>query len=110
MTRHPEMVAGSERLCTIIMRVTRGRVFAKVGAEGVYAAGVPGAEIGIALKVEDGSTRASGPALIGVLQRLGLLTDDELAELDEHARPSLRNTRNERVGEVRPEIELEPVD
>jgi L-asparaginase II len=109
-TQHPEMVGGSERLCTIIMRVTRGRVFARVGAEGGCAAGVPGAECGIALKVEDGSTRASGPALIGVLQRLGLLTDDELAELDDHARPSLLNTRNEHVGEVRAEIELEPGD
>ena len=55
------------------MRVTHGRVFAKVGAEGVYCAGVPGAELGVALKVEDGATRAAEPALIATLKALAIL-------------------------------------
>jgi L-asparaginase II len=89
------------------MRVARGRIFAKVGAEGVYLAGIPGAELGIALKVEDGATRASEPALIAILRTLGLLNDEEVAELARYAEPDVLNTRDERVGQIRANIKLE---
>ena len=108
MTRQPEYVAGTDRLCTDLMRVARGRIFAKVGAEGLYCAGIPGAELGIALKVEDGATRASEPALIAVLKTLGLFSDEEVAQLERYAEPDILNTRDERVGSVRALIGLEP--
>jgi L-asparaginase II len=41
MTAHPEMVAGNGRICTELARVAGGRIFAKIGAEGVYCVGVP---------------------------------------------------------------------
>jgi L-asparaginase II len=107
MTRHAEMVAGTDRLCTALMRATGGRIVAKVGAEGVYCAGVPGAELGVALKVEDGARRAAGPALIAVLRRLGVLTDEESAEVDTYAAPMVRNTRGDAVGVLRTTVELE---
>jgi L-asparaginase II len=110
MTRHPEMVGGTDRLCTNLMRVAAGRMFVKVGAEGVYCAGVPGAELGVALKIEDGATRAAEPALVAVLQQLALLTDEDLAALDGYATPAVHNTRGELVGCVRAEIDLEPGD
>lgn len=107
MVQNPEYVAGSARLCTDLMRQTHGRVFAKVGAEGVYCAGVPGAELGIALKVEDGATRAAEPALIATLKALAILADDEVAGLAEYAEPDITNTRNEQVGGLRAHIRLE---
>jgi L-asparaginase II len=89
------------------MRVARGRIFAKVGAEGVYCAGIPGAELGIALKVEDGATRAAEPALIAVLKALAILSDDEVADLARFADPVITNTRGEQVGVLRAQIHLE---
>jgi L-asparaginase II len=108
MVRHPACVAGPGRLCTELMRVADGRIFAKVGAEGVYAAGIPGAELGIALKVEDGGKRAAEPALLAVLRGLGLLSPEEIAELEEFTHPEVRNTRGERVGVIRVTGLLEP--
>ncbi len=107
MVRKPEYVGGTGRLCTQLMRAASGRIFAKYGAEGVYCAGVPGAELGIALKVEDGAKRAAEPALIAVLHALGLLGDEEMAELSTFAEPDVRNTRNEVVGGVRAVVALE---
>ena len=107
MVRNPEYVAGTERMCTELMRVARGRIFAKVGAEGVYCAGVPGAELGIALKVEDGSVRAAEPALIATLKALAILSDDEVADLARFAEPDIVNTRGEKVGVIRARIRLE---
>jgi L-asparaginase II len=110
MTTHPTMVAGSGRLCTDLIRQGGGRLFAKVGAEGVYCVGVPGAELGIAVKVEDGSRRAVGPAVIETLRQLDLVSEDDVGALARHAMPELRNTRGEPVGELRARIELRSAD
>jgi L-asparaginase II len=110
MTAHPEMVAGPGRICTELARVTEGRLFAKVGAEGVYCVGVPGAELGIALKVEDGSERAVAPAVAGVLRELDLISEDDFGALHRYVFRELSNSRGEVVGEVRPVIRLRAAD
>ena len=110
MTTYPEMVAGDGRLCTELMRQAGGRLFAKVGAEGVYCVGVPGAELGIAVKVEDGAMRAVPPAILGVLRELDLISEDDFGALHSFAYAELRNTRGEAVGEVRPAISLQVPD
>ena len=101
MMRAPFMVAGSERLCTRLMEVERGRLFAKVGAEAIYVAGHPESGTGIALKVEDGAWRAAPSALLGVLARTGLLSAGTLEALDNFAEPVLRNTLGDVVGRMR---------
>ncbi len=107
MTHHPGMIAGEARLCTALMQVTEGRIFAKYGAEGVYCAGVPGAELGLALKVEDGSRRAAEVALLAVLRVLGVLGEEEMAALSAYAEPDVTNTRGEVVGRIRADVDLE---
>lgn len=106
MLAHPQMVAGSGRLCTELMRRGGGRLFAKTGAEGVYCVGVPGAELGIALKVEDGADRAVAPAILTLLRQLELLSEDDFGALHAHAFPSLTNTRGETVGRIATRIRL----
>lgn len=107
MTGHPFLVGGTDRLCTRLMEVTDGRLLAKVGAEGVYGAAVVGGGPGIALKARDGAGRAGPVALIGVLEALDLLDRAEREALDRWARPAVRNTRDEVVGELRAVVELE---
>jgi L-asparaginase II len=106
MATHPEYVAGTDRLCTVLARATDGRIIAKTGAEGVYCAAVPGAELGIALKVEDGAKRASEPALLAVLNALTLITDDAMTQLTTFAEPFIMNTCGHHVGVVRANIRL----
>ncbi|MFL5383440.1 MAG: asparaginase [Longimicrobiaceae bacterium] len=110
MTEHPGMVAGCGRVCTALMRQAHGRLFAKVGAEGVYCVGVPGAELGIALKVEDGAARAVAPAILGVLRELDLISEDDYGALHSFAYAELLNTRGEPVGQIRPAIRLRVAD
>lgn len=101
MTRHPFMVAGTKRLCTRLMEEERGRVFAKVGAEGVYLAGDVERGLGVALKVEDGAWRAAPPALMAVLDRAGILSPTAAEVLAEFARPPVTNTLGNEVGRIR---------
>ena len=106
MTTHPEFVAGTDRLCTALMRVAGGRVFAKVGAEGYYCAGVPEQALGIAVKIEDGARRASEPALLAVLEALAVLSAREMESLRDFVGPVVTNTRGETVGDIRTRLTL----
>ena len=109
MVQNPEFVGGIDRLCTELMRIAGGRIFVKVGAEGMYCAGIPGAELGVCLKVEDGATRAAEPALLAVLRALQLLSDEEYGLLERFGAPPVLNTRGEPVGGVRAIASLEAV-
>jgi len=103
MRTRPFLVGGTERFDTVLAEETEGRVVAKVGAEGVHSAAVPDRGLGIALKVEDGNSRAQVPALIRLLQELDVLPREALPpRLAELARRPLRNTRGEVVGEIGP--------
>ena len=107
MTHHPEFVAGTDRLDTDLMRMANGRLFAKVGAEGFYCAGVPSMKLGFALKAEDGARRAAEAAMLAVLQRMGASTRKSSALWSGTAAPDILNTRQEVVGRVRTRIEFE---
>ncbi|MCB2054440.1 MAG: asparaginase [Geminicoccaceae bacterium] len=101
MTAHPELVAGSGRCCTAVMRAAP-HILAKTGAEGVFVAAVPERRIGLALKATDGATRAAEVTLLAIFERLGLLDDRAREALAPFARPVLRNFAGTEVGEVRP--------
>lgn len=73
MATHPELVAGEGRACTELMRAMGGKVAIKTGAEAVFIAIIPELKRGIALKIVDGTTRASEGAIAALLVRLGVL-------------------------------------
>ena len=92
MRAHPELVAYSGAVDTELMRAIPG-VVAKIGAEGVLAAGTADGR-GLALKVVDGAMRAIDPAAIALArEHLGLEVD-----LPELARPAVLNSCGEWVG------------
>ena len=73
MAAHPEYVAGEGRSCTELMRAMGGRVAIKTGAEAVFIAMIPEKKLGLAMKIEDGNSRASEAALVWILTQLGVL-------------------------------------
>jgi L-asparaginase II len=66
----PSMVAGPQRLDTVLMTAGKGRVFSKTGAEGVFCGFFPDHGLGLALKIDDGAGRASEAVMVGIAQRL----------------------------------------
>ncbi|MFF0228962.1 asparaginase [Micromonospora sp. NPDC005254] len=70
MRAHPEIVGGTQADDTRLMRGVPG-LLAKVGAEGVFAVGLPGVGA-VALKIDDGADRARMPVLVSALRRLGV--------------------------------------
>jgi L-asparaginase II len=76
---------------------------AKVGAEGVYSAALPELGLGVAVKVEDGDFRSSGPALLAVLDQL---VPGCVPVADEWRKPALTNTRGMTVGWMEAHVPL----
>jgi L-asparaginase II len=92
MRAHPELVGGTGRDATELMRAVPG-LAAKDGAEGVYAAAWAGGAV--AVKVLDGASRARVPLLLAGLAATGL----ETASLESLVPPVLGH--GEPVGTVR---------
>lgn len=102
----PWHVAGTGRADTTLMEIGKGRVFVKVGAEGVYCGAIPELGLGIALKSDDGSERAAISMVAGVLAKL-LKGDADLSEkYREAAKHRNKNWNGMIVGKVRAAGEL----
>jgi L-asparaginase II len=104
---HPEMIAGTGRLCTRVMEAAPGLVLAKTGAEGSYGLALPQAGLGAALQIEDGNMRALAPAVCQLLHELDVLDhgvlEGPLADLYE---PALKNHRGEAVARLKAVFDL----
>lgn len=101
MHAHPKMVAGTDRCCTAAMLAHKDLVV-KTGAEGVFAAIAPSAGIALALKIDDGATRAADAALGAALKRLGILSQSEYESLKNWFSPDITNSQKVVVGRLAP--------
>ncbi|PBB34984.1 asparaginase [Mesorhizobium sp. M1A.F.Ca.IN.020.06.1.1] len=102
----PFLVAGTGKADLALMRAAPGRIFVKTGAEGVYCAALPELGLGIALKCDDGASRASEVMIAAVLAKL-LRSDEALAaKLAELAHPPVESRIGAKVGLLRPTAAL----
>jgi L-asparaginase II len=102
MCAHPLLVAGEGRACTELMTAMRGAVALKTGAEAVYVAILPAQGLGVALKVDDGATRASECAIAALLVRLGAVAADDPA-VRRRLTPPILSRRGAIAGALRPD-------
>ena len=100
----PFMVAGTGRFCTDFMAALGARVFVKTGAEGVFCGAIPELGLGIALKCDDGASRAAEVAMAAVVARLLKLNGDP--SMMRFIEPDLTNWNGIRVGGLRPAADL----
>lgn len=105
MIAHPDLVAGETRACTELMRACSEPVALKTGAEGFFIAILPTRKLGIALKIWDGTTRASECVVAALLVRLGVLSAEHPATLRRMNAPVL-NRRGLETGTIRPDASL----
>ncbi|MBK7706157.1 MAG: asparaginase [Acidobacteria bacterium] len=103
MMNFPELVGGTGRLDTMLMQAAPGQFISKIGAEGVWLAGVVPSEkwptgLGIAMKIEDGDDkRARAVISVAVLRSLGVFGSETLSELSPLP---IINRRGDVVGRV----------
>lgn len=103
---HPVEVAGTDRFCTDVMARFGDAAYVKTGAEGVYCAAIPGAGLGVAIKIDDGGTRGSEAVMAAVLQVLVAKTADDRGFLDRWAQQPIETRRGVVAGTIRPSKDL----
>ncbi|KVN86054.1 asparaginase [Burkholderia ubonensis] len=117
MTRHPEMVAGDGRYCTMLMRAFGGSVVGKLGADACYGLGVRasgetrrlGADgaLGISVKIEDGNIDVLYMLVSELLERLQIGTAAQREQLAAFHRPPMLNTQGVATGHAAFPFELQ---
>lgn len=98
IAQYPEMIAGSKRYCTDLIRVTEGRIIGKTGADGVYSLAIPEKKWGICIKIDDGRMGPQYNAAQSILESLGLITEDEAAKLHGYLETEIRNWAGNQTG------------
>lgn len=97
----PFYVAGTGRACTRLMEIAPGQIFAKTGAEGVFVAALPQQGIAMAVKCEDGATRAAEAMIAALLARYFEEGSTEQQTLLGMANRSMKNWNGIHVADVR---------
>lgn len=105
MWERPAMMAGAGRFTTVFLSAGPGRWIGKEGAEGVYAIGLCAGvarkrAVGLAFKIEDGSTRARDAVSLALLERLRASPRAARRALAAWREPGLRNARSLLVGRI----------
>ena len=102
----PWYVAGTGRFCTEIMRILGARAYVKTGAEGVFCGALPELGFGIAIKCDDGGTRAAEVVIAATIARLQPMSGGDRAFVASLVRPALNNWRGIAVGGLGPTAAL----
>ncbi|MFD1745414.1 asparaginase [Rhizobium helianthi] len=97
----PFFVAGTDRACTKAMQIAPGKIFAKTGAEGVFVAALPEQGLAMAVKCEDGATRAAECMIFSLLARFFEPESEASARLSALANRTMKNWNGVPVGVTR---------
>ncbi len=96
---NPFMVAGTDRFDTQIMKAVP-RLFIKLGAEAVFCGMIEHANLGFALKCDDGGYRGAEVAIASALSQLSCWTTEERLALEGFSTVQQKNWRGITVGET----------
>ncbi|MEW9121214.1 MAG: asparaginase [Thermotaleaceae bacterium] len=107
MQTYPEMVSGEGEFCTELMKHTHQKLIGKVGSEAVYCMGIKEQDLGICIKIVDGSERAVYPVVLHLLKQLCILTEDEEKMLQPWLSSPLKNNLNEVIGSIIPVFNIQ---
>ena len=102
MVNYPYNIAGNKRFDTDFIKTLKGRGITKIGGEAVRGVGIKTKKygnIGIALKVLDGSQRCLPQATLAILNKLELLTDLENEKLENWSNEKRLNHRKIHIGD-----------
>ena len=109
MTKYPEMIAGTGGFCSELMKHTKGRILAKLGADAVYCISLLDRKIGIAVKIENGNVDVLSCAVMEALIQLQALTEEEIDLLKGFHTKENINSAKCKVGEIRPVFQLDKI-
>jgi len=98
--QYPFLTAGHNQFDSNLIKVTKGRLYFKRGAEGIGFIVDRQKKIGGAIKIEDGNMRALPLATLAILKQLKLIKNKELNLLQKWMRVPILNCNQFEVGAI----------
>ena len=97
-TNFPELTGGTNSVNCALTKLSKGKIFFKNGAEGVFVAIIPEQKSALAVKIADGTARAAEVAIAGLISELKIIDDDKLEQLK--TKP-VKNSADQIIGHIK---------
>ena len=98
--RYPQLTGSKNIYPCQLIKITRGKIFAKGGAEGVLLFAHKEKKIGGIIKVEDGNERALPSVANSIFKKLNLLNKKELRGLSKWTNEKIFNHARINTGKI----------
>ena len=96
--KFPEIAGGSNSINSILTRLSKGKVFVKNGAEGVFVAIIPEMKSALAVKIIDGARRAAEVAIAGLISELKIINNDQIEKIK---KSPVKNSAGQVIGSMK---------
>jgi len=100
INKFPELIGGKNRFDSEIIKYTKGKIFCKMGAEGVLLFADLKKNTGGLIKIIDGNERAIPPIAMKIFSKLNLLDNKEKKNLGHWIKPKIYNHAKKEVGKI----------
>ena len=97
---NPEFIGGTASFDTKVMKASKGKIFCKSGAEGVFLFIDIHKEISGVVKITDGNERAIPITIINILKNLKIMNREELKNLEKKEKFELQNHAGKKIGHI----------
>ena len=94
----PEITGGTNSTNCILTKLSKGRIFFKNGAEGVFLALIPEIKSALVVKILDGAARAAETAIAGLISELNIIDENELTKIKSS---EVTNSTGQIIGKLR---------
>ena len=93
--KFPEITGGSKSINSILTKLSKGKIFVKNGAEGVFVAIIPEQKSALVVKIADGAARAAEVAIAGLISELKIIDEDQIEKIK---KSPIRNSNDQIIG------------
>ena len=97
---NPEFIGGTGSFDTKVMKASKGKIFCKSGAEGVFLFIDIHNEISGVVKITDGNERAIPISILNIFKKLKIMNREELNNLEKKEKFDLKNHAGRNIGHI----------
>lgn len=100
VSQFPQMVAGTDRYCTDMMRICASEVIGKTGAEGIFCMGFKNKRWGVCIKIDDGKMLPQYNIAQALIQASKLYELEDLKPLEKYLHDDIKNWNQLSTGKL----------
>ena len=97
---NPEYIGGTSSFDTKVIKASKGKIFCKSGAEGVFLFVDIQKEISGVIKIIDGNERAIPITLLNIFKKLKIMNEEDLKNLEKKEGFELQNHAGKKIGHI----------